>query len=166
MRNEGAFYWNIEKVISKGDYNYAVVKNHPNAIKCGYVLEHRVVMENHLKRILSDDEVVHHKNQNKKDNRLENLEVLTVTEHVTLHNREVGRKWLTLKCPSCGVIFDREERQTHRAKHGRYTCCSRSCRGQFSRSIQLHGETIEVQNAISENIQKAYRKFMDNAEET
>lgn len=37
--------WKIEKIISKGDYNYSVVKNHPNAKKFGYVLKPRTVMK-------------------------------------------------------------------------------------------------------------------------
>jgi len=58
--NLGACMWNIKKVISKGDYLYALVPEHPNATKNGYVLMHRIVMENHLGRILNKDEVVHH----------------------------------------------------------------------------------------------------------
>jgi hypothetical protein len=69
--------WSIQKIVSKGDYNYAVVLDHPGASRFGYVLEHRVIMENHLGRILSKDEVVHHINENKKDNRIENLREAT-----------------------------------------------------------------------------------------
>lgn len=58
--------WNVEKVISKGDYLYSIVKEHPFATKNGYVLEHGIVMENHLGRLLNADEVVHHKDGNKR----------------------------------------------------------------------------------------------------
>ena len=48
-------------------------------------LEHRVIMEQHLGRKLESGECVHHINENKTDNRLENLVVLSRSEHQKLH---------------------------------------------------------------------------------
>ena len=159
--------WNIERIVSKGDYNYAVVPSHPKAIKFGYVLEHRIVMENYLCRSLDDDEVVHHKNGNKKDNRIENLEIMTNSEHARMHQNDHGRKWAKLCCPSCKSIFERPYNRTHVfSKTAISTSCSPSCRGKFSRLIQLHGKTVEVDNAISGNILEVFTRFKDNPEET
>lgn len=166
-KEKGALSWKIEKIISKGDYNYVKVANHPNSTKNGYVLEHRVVMENHLGRILNPNEVVHHKNHNKKDNRIENLEVLNNGEHSRIHSLRRGKTFAEVKCPNCGKVFELEKRQTHISKGGKFTSCSARCRGSFSRKIQLMGLTVEVERAISGNIVSVYKKYAhDNPEVT
>ncbi|MCX6222455.1 MAG: HNH endonuclease [Bacteroidia bacterium] len=42
-------------------------------------------MENNIGRKLNQNEVVHHKNENRADNRIENLELMTRSEHCKLH---------------------------------------------------------------------------------
>lgn len=165
MSTLGAVNWKIKKLVSKGDYYYAVVKEHPNATKYGYVLAHRIIMENHLGRILNCNEIVHHVNHDKKDNRIENLEVMTDKEHATLHSTEQSRRMAELKCPWCSSKFIRAYNQTFKQKRSEYTCCSRSCRGQFSRFIQLNGRTVNVEMAISENLVREFNSH-ENPEQT
>ena len=52
-----------------------------------YIFEHILIMENYLGRPIGTDEVVHHKNGIKDDNRVENLEVMEFGEHSAMHNR-------------------------------------------------------------------------------
>lgn len=87
----------IKKVIKKGDYLYALVPDHPNATKNGYALLHRVLMENHLGRLLEKNEVVHHLDENRHNNAIENLQVMDSKEHNRMHS-STGRTIVELVC--------------------------------------------------------------------
>lgn len=77
------------------EYVYVLVKGHPAGDRDGYVLEHRLVMEKILGRYLSSEEVVHHKNENRGDNRPENLELMrNQSEHMKQHRFECHRYFL------------------------------------------------------------------------
>jgi hypothetical protein len=157
--------WKIEKIVSKGKYNYAIIKGHPFATKHGYILEHRAIIENHIKRVLNPKEVVHHKNGNTKDNRLENLELLSRKEHSRMHQLQ---KCPTIEfvCPNCGKRFFKKRHRTFLAcKNRKFTACSRKCAGTFNRKIQLFGLTPEVKRAISVNIVREIYSH-DNTEQT
>lgn len=57
---------------------------HPAATKSGWIFEHRHVVEKSLGRTLANAEHVHHLNHVRDDNRLENLQVLSHSEHSTI----------------------------------------------------------------------------------
>jgi len=163
----GALIWNIKKFVSKGDYYYAVVPEHPNRIKHSYVLAHRVIMENHLSRLLNSEEVIHHIDGNKKNNDINNLQVMNASEHVSHHVQQRGETMLEIKCPYCKNVFSRPKNKTHLGKKAsKTTFCSTSCRGKFWRGVQLSRITTnQVKSAISENILREYNS-LDNPEGT
>ncbi len=91
----------------------------------GYCLEHRVIMESHLGRKLGPREHVHHRNGIRHDNRLANLEVLTISDHARKHCRGVQpSRWVRCKCLACGAALQRLGCIV--AKHP-HTFCNRSC---------------------------------------
>ena len=127
-------YMNNWKTIKKGDYLYALDPDHPNATKNGYVLEHRKVVENSLGRYLKQNEIVHHKDGDKHNNSIDNLEIMTRSEHTRLHML-TGRTKLEFVCPNCGLLFSKEIKNY---KRDTIPKCSRKCNGEYSRKIQLN----------------------------
>lgn len=67
------YKWKGGIKILKGGYIGLMMKDHPFADPQGYYEEHRYVMEQHLGRHLKPEEIVHHINFIKTDNRIENL---------------------------------------------------------------------------------------------
>ena len=83
-----ASHWKNGRWIHKRGYIWIWNRNHPFANADGYVYEHRLIMEKHLGRYLTKQEVVHHKNGIKNDNRIENLELISsASEHLKRHGR-------------------------------------------------------------------------------
>ena len=80
-----------KRILSK-DYVYIYNPEHPHAIGTRklYVAEHRIVMEKFLDRYLTNDEIVHHIDRNTLNNNIENLQLLTPSQHSKLHHKERG----------------------------------------------------------------------------
>lgn len=78
--------WKGGKFLHQG-YRYIYLPEHPFAVSGGYIKEHRLVVEKQLKRYLTKEEIVHHINCNKLDNRIENLQVMSKSQHTTHHNK-------------------------------------------------------------------------------
>lgn len=69
-------------------YVLAYVPKHPRAHIDGYVMLHTVLMERQIGRYLESDEVVHHINHIRADNRIENLKLMKKKEHMSMHMKE------------------------------------------------------------------------------
>jgi len=86
QRKEGYIY---VRIYDTSPY-FSMVKKRPNA-HSGYVLEHRLVMAQHLGRPLEPWEIVHHRPPGiKDDNRIENLKLLlSNSEHSKMFYEEL-----------------------------------------------------------------------------
>lgn len=84
---------------------------HPMANKEGHIMEHILVMECAIGRRIQKDEVVHHINHIRDDNRLCNLQLMTFKEHSALHIKErheqckIKHKTRKVQNISTGEIF-------------------------------------------------------------
>jgi len=79
-----------ESVIISG-YRYLYMPNHPYCSHHNYVAEHRFIMETQIGRYLINDEIVHHINEDKLDNKIENLQLMTISEHLKYHKSKLIR---------------------------------------------------------------------------
>ncbi len=72
---EKAPSWKGGEYKNWGGYILVLRHDHPYSDKRHYIMKHRLIMEEHLDRYLTKDEVVHHTNGIKDDNRIENLQL-------------------------------------------------------------------------------------------
>ena len=117
------------KLVSDEDYksSYRKLK-----VRGENIDEHRHIMELHLGRKLKRNEAVHHINGNKFDNRIENLEVMSLSEHSRLHNQIYPHR---LKCAVCNKEFEVVRHRQHRAR-----VCSEECH----RKINSDAHSISI----------------------
>jgi len=106
-------------------YNYISMPEHPKAYFDGTVLEHRIVMEKYLGRLLDRFECVHHINGDGKDNNIENLEVMSLQEHTSLHKLKYPKgNLIDQVCTWCKTEF---KRNIHNISRTENTFCSKEC---------------------------------------
>lgn len=96
-----------------GNYKLLYRPHHKYALSNGYILEHRYIMELQLGRYLTKKEVVHHRDENPKNNVLSNLELLDGQgNHMSIHNPklDMSGRW----CSKCSSIVTYVEKSTNR----------------------------------------------------
>lgn len=91
--------WKKDKRINNLGYYKIRMLEHPFKDGNGFVLEHRIIAEKYLltkensieingKLYLKPDLVVHHKDGNKLNNDVNNLEIMTLSKHTSLHRKK------------------------------------------------------------------------------
>lgn len=117
-------------------YMYCYAPEHPCANKAGKVMEHVYVMYQTIGRKLRSNECVHHKDRNRKNNKVSNLQLMTQEEHRSLHSLEDhGVYYLNTACPVCGDVFLSSTTSSRRF-------CTSSCAAYNSRVFEVTKEEL------------------------
>lgn len=120
------------------NYKEVYMPNHPKARQNGCVLEHRLVAEQIIGRILKDEEVVHHIDEDRTNNNLDNLIVfVSQDDHARFHRTGLMVKnedntyyspIVKSNCEKCGEEFNYSENQKR--------FCTIKCANEFSRKVE------------------------------
>ncbi len=95
----------IISICKGGGYKYCkTIPKHPNANSNGLYPLHRVLMENKLGRLLNSKEIVHHKDENKSNDNINNLKLIMNKEHARFHRLKDAPPKIKIKC-ICGKFF-------------------------------------------------------------
>ena len=87
-------HWKGGKVLMQ-DYEFTKIPEHPYSSITGYVKTARLIMERKLKRYLDPEEVIHHIDGNRTNNKIKNLMLFeNKSEHIKHHwdIRKLGRQ--------------------------------------------------------------------------
>ena len=91
--------------------------------------------------LISDEQHIHHKDENFSNNNIDNFEIKTIHDHMSLHRKEGAfhRTYAEYICPSCSSSFKKllrfvRSNQLQQHKSGPY--CSRSCAGRANQKYQ------------------------------
>lgn len=108
-------------------------------------------------RLLTKIEHVDHKDEDKTNDALSNLQILTKVENNAKSRkaRNITRKYVSMICPACKEEFDRAQNKTHLGKKGKYTACSKMCSYTI---LKLSLSNIELENLGHKQLVKVYNK--------
>ena len=105
----------MKQVMRTDGYIIIHKPEHPLSQKSGYIMEHRLVASNKWGIEAVRGMQVHHINGDRVDNRIENLELVTIEKHTSMHKRksdsilrEIGEENYKIECGcGCGKIIDK-----------------------------------------------------------
>jgi hypothetical protein len=106
----------------------------------------RYLLSVKLGKELENDYDADHKDENRTNDNLDNIQLLTKTENIKKYQSKMkGAKYLKLKCPNCGLEFDRQYRNTFERKGSKFHCCSKECLHEFiSNVLWTEEELIDI----------------------
>lgn len=141
-----AMLFKILSICKGGGYRYCRTDPpHPRRNSNDLYPLHIVLMENHLGRLMVPGEQVHHANEDKTDDRIENLEVKTASEHARHHKLKDAPPPVRVECAACNLEFFLKPHQARlrsaRNRSGKLFC-SRSCGATWTHRFSSGKEEI------------------------
>lgn len=119
----------------------------------------RYLMSVKEKRVLDKNEHVDHKDNDKTNDDIDNLQIMTLSENTKKAAKLHGRKYVKLRCPNCGQIFERRKGNTYlQKKDSNYTACSRACSSSFGAKLQHYPNDKTLQEALCKNFIEEFLK--------
>ncbi|UKM62858.1 putative homing endonuclease [Aeromonas phage P19] len=118
-----------------------LVNSHEDRTTISYA---RYLMSVHLGRILNPEEHVDHKDEDKTNDVISNLQIMTVSENNKKHAKSKGgRQMVEYECPICQTHFSIRKGNSHLVESKKYTLkvCSDKCK--FTSSSTLYHLTKE-----------------------
>ena len=156
-------YMKIETEFPYNDYNGYIVINKENRRHICLVDKNdrknrttisyaRYLMSIHEKRILNKDEHVDHIDEDKTNDVIDNLQILSNAENSEKSRkyRGVKKEISTLVCPVCGITFEvNSYKVKYKMKNGYKPTCSRSCGGKKSIEVaKSNGKKSRYNNEL------------------
>lgn len=134
QRGEKNNRWSGGKAKHPDGYVYISRPNHPFANYKGYVLEHRIVWEEYNNAILLPCADIHHINEIKHDNRIENLEPTFRGRHTRDFHMRDKSNWYCVICGSntTSLRFRKKTRYYQTRWYGT-SDSNRKCQGCYDR---------------------------------
>ncbi len=130
-------HWKGGSYVDAEGYVLVHTPEHPNAQANGYIRRARLTLSQHLGRPLISFEIAHHKNGDRADDRVENLELRTASQHSKNHriakwNKQHPDGELRV-CRTCGKVawttcdledFSFDPKSLHSRQNECKVCCN------------------------------------------
>jgi hypothetical protein len=130
--------WRSKKVYDVHGYLAHLERLEDGTTRTVYV--HREVMQKKMGRPLKNHEIVHHNDEDKKNNDPDNLTLSNRSRHAKGHRKKP--EWCTATCAECGKTFKRLARRVRASQGSRRSAgpfCSRKCSGRYNQRKQKIG---------------------------
>jgi len=147
-----------DKKMKNGDYILVIAPDwfKGKRYRGRYCYEHHLVWEKETGCPVPDGCIIHHKDGNKYNNTISNLQLMDAKAHISLHGQQKTKKIAIIKCPSCGKIFEKDARLLN---FRTLVFCSRQCIGKYGYNTK-HNEELrkKVEESKKTNIIKIINK--------